>query len=356
MTKIFFDESGQTGAHLMDRNQPYFTIGSTDIKEAEAAEIINEYFPNAKGPELKSRSMFRRDRGRQAFIAFSKVVGNRSSNFCGAKINKRFSIVCKMVDNLVEPLMRATGHDFYADNYAARFANMTYFAFSNVLEEDASMRLLESYNEFARKPSSETLAGLQSRLATELSDAPRGSEDFLSLMFTGATKFEQFHDLADFSDTNDLHLTAVLQCIGFWQQHHSDAFEVFHDESTHFFKRSHLWETMTNPNVAPTTLHVGEKTLKLPINVLSTKPSRSHESASLQLCDLVAGFISFASNPSLEQDEREFVKNSIDNGMNELSIFPIEPGHDFVDGPPRKSMGPDVVDQIIEAVYSSGST
>ncbi|MBX5180038.1 hypothetical protein HJB77_27885 [Rhizobium lentis] len=38
MARIYFDESGQTGAHLPDRNQPYPTLESTDFPEAELAE------------------------------------------------------------------------------------------------------------------------------------------------------------------------------------------------------------------------------------------------------------------------------------------------------------------------------
>ncbi|MBB4010266.1 DUF3800 domain-containing protein [Allorhizobium taibaishanense] len=350
MRRIYFDESGQTGAHLLDRNQPYFTLGSTNISEAESAEIIEECFPRAKGPELKSRSLFRRESGRRSFISFAKVVGQRGNRFCGAKIDKRFSIICKMVDNLVEPMLRAMRYDFYADNYAARFANMANYAIARTMDERASTELLESYNTFARTPSGETLGALQATLRANLVAAPYGSEMFLSMMSRGADSFEQFHDLSDFNDTNDLHLTAVLQCMGFWQKGYKGPFEVVHDESTHFFKRSQLWKVMTNPQAEEAIIQVGDKTLNLPINVQSTTASRSHENASLQLCDLIAGFISFVSNPSMKPPERDFAHRAIDSGMQELSIFPVEPGTDFVDGPPMKSDGPDVIDRVINAV------
>lgn len=348
--KIFFDESGQTGAHLLDRNQPYFTIGGTDIQEETATEIIKECFPRVKGNELKARSLFRRDSGRNAFLVFSQVVGKNPSSFCGAKVDKRFSVVSKMVDNLVEPIVNATGYDFYADNYAAKFANMAYFAFSNILGEEAALSLMETYNAFARSPTHETLQALQLRLEEEITVAPEASRYFLSMMSMGANAFEQLHDLNDFQDTNDLHLTAVLQCMGFWQERHDGPFEVIHDESTHFFRRSKLWETMTNPQVEAGTFQFGPKTLKLPINVVSTTASRSHECASLQLCDLIAGFINFVSNPYLGTEDADFAQRAIDSGMGQLSVFPVEPGNEFLDGPPREADGPDVIDRLIAAV------
>ena len=40
MTKIYFDESGQTGTHLFDPQQPYFVLVSTDLSDADSREIL----------------------------------------------------------------------------------------------------------------------------------------------------------------------------------------------------------------------------------------------------------------------------------------------------------------------------
>ena len=66
VTKIYFDESGNTGTELLDPQQPYFTTGSTDIPEDEAAAIIRRCFRQHKGAELKSKDIFKRHQGRRA--------------------------------------------------------------------------------------------------------------------------------------------------------------------------------------------------------------------------------------------------------------------------------------------------
>lgn len=55
MKTVYFDESGQTGTNLFDRDQPFFTIGSTDTEPGEAADIIAACFPRHAGDELKSK-------------------------------------------------------------------------------------------------------------------------------------------------------------------------------------------------------------------------------------------------------------------------------------------------------------
>jgi hypothetical protein len=58
MERIFFDESGQTGMNMFDPEQPYFALGSTNIPEPEAAEIIARTFPGQQGPELECQDFF----------------------------------------------------------------------------------------------------------------------------------------------------------------------------------------------------------------------------------------------------------------------------------------------------------
>lgn len=346
MTTIYFDESGQTGTHLFDHDQPYFTIGSTDLPEDAAGEIIARCFPRYAAPELKSRQIFRRPRGRAAFLDFARVVGEMPDRFCAAQIGKRFTIVSKMVDNLVEPFLHAQGYDFYADDYARRFANMASFAFEGILERDKANALMERYNAFARAPSKEGLAALTGALQTEAERAPEGVEHFLDLMAEGAKHFETFHDIEAFGDTNEIHVTAVIECMKHWQDQHAGPFDVIHDESIHFFARSGIWSQMTNPAIAPTTIQVGDKVLKLPIPVTSTTSARSHECASLQICDLIAGFVARASMSNPPEEVREFVVEALDAGMGELKVFPVDRGDDFVGGPPELLSGPDAIDRI----------
>ncbi|TXN04874.1 hypothetical protein FV242_05845 [Methylobacterium sp. WL64] len=83
---------------------------------------------------------------------------------------------------------------------------------------------------------------------------------------------------------------------------------------------------------------------------MSTVGARSHESASLQLCDLVAGLASRASAPEQPPEFREFLGAVIDAGFGEVTVFPVDAGTDFVSEPPERATGPDIVDRIARAV------
>lgn len=346
MKQIFFDESGQTGTHLLDPQQPYFALATTDLSDAESSGILNRVFPRQQGEELKSRNILRRSNGRRCFLEFAREVGKRPERFCTAKIGKRYTIISKMVDNLVEPLLRARGYDFYKGNYAVTFANSVGFVFEHILARPVSDKVMALYNSFARNPGVPALQELQTALAEALGSAPEESEIFLELLHQGALDFERFHNLAKFVDTNDVHVTAAVRCMGHWQAQGPGPFQVVHDESLHFFARSSRWGAITDPGLEPMTFNVGDKTLILPIPVTSTESAHSHERASLQICDLIAGFISRVAASEQSEAFREFAQEAIEAGIGKVSVFPVDFGSDFCEGPPEPATGPDIVDQI----------
>jgi hypothetical protein len=344
ITNIYFDESGNTGTELLDPQQPYFTTGSTDIPEDEAADIIKRCFPRHKAAELKSKEIFKRHQGRQAFLSFAKEVALQPERFVATKINKRFTVLCKMVDHLTEPVLHAAGYDFYKDDYAARYANMAYFAFENFLSKEDSTALFKAYNAFARSPDANLLHVLQTTLKDVESNAPEGPDMFLSLMVEGANRLDGT-DLSSLADSNDIHVTSLVSSMGHWQSRHTAPFAVYHDESMHFFSRSERWSEMTDPNHPPQVIQVGQKTLTLPISVVSTTSALSHQCASLQLSDLIAGFV-FRAHASSDTEFQAFVQDAIKAGMGEMAIYPVDAGTNFVDGPPAVADGPDAIDRI----------
>lgn len=351
--KVYFDESGQTGTHLADSTQTFFSIGSTSVGEAEAAEIVARCFPGFQGDELKSQKLLRRPKGQRGYIEFAREIGKTPDRFIATKVDKRFAIVSKMVDHLVEPLLSSQGYDFYAGDYAVRFANSSFYVFDTLLDCAGADGLMKLYNEFAREPSATTLNPLLDGLQAAEAHGTYGSEVFLGMMAEGARRFMELNTFDGFKDTNDVHVTSVIQCMAHWQAQDPGPFEVVHDESTHFFRRSERWKMMVRPDIPQQVIEIGDKTLTLPIPVSATTSARSHETPSLQLCDLVAGLVRWSSSSSLTDDDRRFFQEAIEAGANVLSVFPVEAGTDFAEGPPQLATGPDIIDQVVRAAGST---
>ena len=82
---------------------------------------------------------------------------------------------------------------------------------------------------------------------------------------------------------------------------------------------------------------------------MSTEARDSRQSFSVQFCDILAGLPSTHFNPYLDDDERAFMNELIDEGLGNISSNRLIPSGEFpVQIPPKRLDGPDVVDQMAD--------
>jgi hypothetical protein len=113
---LYFDESGYTGYNLLDPEQPTFAIASTDFEPEMAKAILRESFPAYQGDEFKFSNIWR-SRSRKGLIEFSRRLASaQDRSFCWF-IDKRYCVLKKIVDFLIEPFFTKGGYDFYADSF-----------------------------------------------------------------------------------------------------------------------------------------------------------------------------------------------------------------------------------------------
>jgi hypothetical protein len=63
---LFPDESGYTGPDLINRNQPFFTLASTNLSEADARSLLITSCFGAGTQEVKFVKLAKSERGRAA--------------------------------------------------------------------------------------------------------------------------------------------------------------------------------------------------------------------------------------------------------------------------------------------------
>ena len=101
-TTIYLDESGFTGEDLYNPDQRFFTIASTIVGEGEAREILARCFPRYQGDEYKFTNIWKRERSREGLRALAAEIPKFEDRAFVWIIDKRFCLLTKMVDYLVE--------------------------------------------------------------------------------------------------------------------------------------------------------------------------------------------------------------------------------------------------------------
>ncbi|WP_374371629.1 DUF3800 domain-containing protein [Dongia sp.] len=355
---LYFDESGFTGSNLLDPNQPIFVISSTSIDSESSEKMLRTSFPNYQAAEFKFANIWRSGSKRRLIDLAGQLKEYEDQIFTWM-IDKRFAVLTKVVDFLIEPLLTDSGYDFYADGFAWKYSNhihvgLTYFAPPELYET-----LLNAYQTFSRNPTPKALQDLQSMLGIMATSVNDDVKPFFEQMHLGALLFEKFHSLDAFKGSNELHFTSMLASVAFWRQRHPEDFEIVHDASANFFRQKEVWEQVTNSDVEPYLHPLGDGTsVQFPLRVTQTTPINSENSYAIQLCDVLAGLAARHFDKSISAQDRELINAVLQSGLANLTFNGIRPADEPVEGSliPKRLNGPDAVDLLTRILHPKDSS
>lgn len=348
---LYFDESGFTGYNLLDKSQPVFTIASCDLSQEEAREILESAFPGTQAEEIKFSNIWRR-KNRSGLIRFGEACRELSDRLFIYQIHKRFAVLTKVVDFLIEPHVHDAGYDFYADGFCWKYTNHIHFGLVQFGDPSLYDEIVQAYHSFSRNPSHEELGRLQYRLRLMANSVGQPIDIFLNQMALGAELFHRYHNVNAFTGTNDLYITTMAATIAHWRQRHDDDFSVIHDDSSHFFRQREVWEAMTGSDVPQQEHRLGDgSTVMFPLRVISTEAQNSAENHSIQFCDVAAGLAAKLCNEDAPEEERSFLNEVLHAGFGNIPFNGIRFQPVFPDQfPPRTLSGPDIVDQMTDII------
>ncbi|WP_324698521.1 DUF3800 domain-containing protein [Novosphingobium sp. RL4] len=350
MTTIFLDESGYTGDDLLNPEQPFFVVASSVIGDAEAAELLRRCFPRYQGAEFKFSNIWKRAGHRDGLRTLAREIPMLQDQVYLWIIDKRFCLLTKMLDYLIEPMVYDAGRDFYAGGYAQRFMNSAHRDILRYGSDELYSSSVTAWDTFARAPAMATIEPLRALLDEVSGTASSPLRDLYRAARTGLDDFLASNErLEDFSDSSEIQLTSVFSSVIWWRQHRPEDFDLVHDESSNFLRQRDMWGTMLRDDFVSPPMPQGNGTLvEFPLRVRSTVSASSHASPAIQLCDVLAGLgAKFA--PALQGRESDpFLLELIELGAGALTYSGVMPHDAYAEGPPPRRDGPDMVDRMVE--------
>ena len=289
------DEAGHTGQNLLDSDQPIYALAALRMDEAEAEAAVSAALGRAPSTmtELKFSVLRRSTQGRRNLLTLLQDVGLTPDGAAVIVMHKRFMVATKLIDELVEPRMRAKGLQptFYASGAARRMAYALY--------EWGPVALGEMYDELTA-----------SFVALLRNYTPEGGEAFIQtvqrcrivsrdpevsgLLAVMIDTPEQMNDeFAARYDVLDPALPSLFWQAGHWSSKLGTRFEVLHDDSTSVQRwQDEIFEgiqrTMAD-RTAPESFPLGDRIVHLPTLLNTIKFQASHDDPRLQVADVLAG-------------------------------------------------------------------
>jgi len=105
--QLYLDESGNTGADWLNKEQPYFVYGGwliNDNNKKDAEALLKKSFPNSKAIELKSKVLW--DRQRDKLVDFIENMMNQDWRAIPVIliVNKKYMIAARLVETCFDPM------------------------------------------------------------------------------------------------------------------------------------------------------------------------------------------------------------------------------------------------------------
>jgi hypothetical protein len=287
--KLFLDESGYTGADLMNVDQPWFVLASTVIEDAEANALLREFFKGVKAHELKHKKLRKTKSGQKRLVEFIKALKSRSDKVATSIVHKKYALVSALVEWWVEPSMHAHGLNMYERGANLGVTNLFYITMVYLEGHQFLHRDLVNFQAMMRERTAESYRTFWTILNLHFDSAKGVTQNLLALPLY-AEKHLGFSHLTGLPEKiMDLALPTAFQTVAHWRKKSRALLEVFHDESSGMAREKWLWDQLGNPSVDARTFSHNGGEISFPLGITNTSFPRSNVHPQLQIADLIAG-------------------------------------------------------------------
>jgi hypothetical protein len=290
MKEIAFDESGNSGQNLLDPESPSFALASCSFEQDQVAEMA-EIFAQVQAPELKFSKMVGRPRNEQLVLQFLRSPHVNSQTVKVDVTNKRFMIVCKYVDLVLEPSFREGGIDIYKEGCNLATANLLHTICPTFLSEATWDDFLKNFTRLVWKPDISHWAYFITHTESflhRLEFIQRDVAGFFAQVLLLKGQYKHFIKTLSGDELDPL-VPAYTKLANTWGRQLKDRFIILADESKVLAAQSPILLKLSEPDLIPFTAGYNTRTMDLPLKVDQILTVDSKTSKNVQFADLLSG-------------------------------------------------------------------
>jgi hypothetical protein len=284
---LYIDESGNTGADLLNVDQPLFALAST-ILDDEMSRALVEPLRSQTQTEAKYSKLKATASGQESLLRFLSSPVLTPENCAFMLADKRYYLITQLVDKIVEPLMHESGIDLYAGDAHVGLVNLFYYAGEHAFPEGRWNQILQALIKALRKLDAESFSQFQEVVYSALPHMDDSFYEFKHMLGLGAATIED--SLAPFRGTYsfDPAVDVFIALVQSWMRRSPGMLVVTHDQSKPLAKSEKLLRAMMSP-VASRMIGYGQRKAELPLRISDLRFADSRSVPQLQVADLIAG-------------------------------------------------------------------
>jgi hypothetical protein len=286
---VFCDESGNTGAALLDPEQPFFALASTCLGPDVCESLIGPLLRAGQREVKYSRIKASKEGQRQLLELFSSAELQVST--CKFRVtDKKYYLVAHMVDKLIEPPLHEAHLDLYAADAHVSLTNIWYYAGPQIFPARQWKRVLEAFLDAARKLSPQSFARFDRVLEKAYVNASSQNHDFATGLFLSHGRLAEFLGCYSGMTVFDPAVDDFAALMHSWMKDSTEPFAVIHDRSKPLKHSQNLLRALMAP--APKRIiGYGNRKHELPLRISQLDFGDSKDHLPIQLADLIAGAV-----------------------------------------------------------------
>jgi len=285
--KVYCDESGNTGAALLDREQPFFALASTCLEDEVCARLILPLLREQQREVKYSRIKAGKDGQRQLIELLSAPELQTST--CKFRVtDKKYYLVAHLVDKLIEPPLHEANVDLYAADAHVGLTNIWYYAGPQIFPGGHWKHVLEAFLDAARQLSPVSFEQFDQALERAYRVAPSESHDFAAGLFLAHGRLPEFLGCYSGMTVFDPAVDDFAALMHGWMKDTTEPFAVTHDRSKPLARSEDVLRALTAPT---RVIGYGDRKHELPLRISLLEFGNSEDHPSLQLADVIAGAV-----------------------------------------------------------------
>jgi len=331
---VYFDESGNTGRQLADLDQPLFVLGSCDFS-TEECELLLAPLRSRQAAEVHFKRLRKSPRGQDRIIELLQSDLVTPDRFKAHVLHKRFMLLTKVLDDLLEPLLYYHfDFNFYENGQNLALSNMLYYVLPMAVGEECFDQFLGFYYDMCLQQTNESIRAFYEHLdvmqeAAAQTELPMTWELRL-LSMTRAIVREALEDLQ--KTTFNPAIPAFFSLCVHWGRQHV-RFDAICDDSEPLERQADFFKAIAELDELgdeEAVIGFGNAQIELPLKLGSLAFSPSHESDGIQVADIITSALSYYLTKRVrnETDDEFFQKLDAVGKLNELVTSCVWPTTD----------------------------
>ena len=348
-TKVYFDEAGNSGDNLLDKDQPIYVLASHNFNEEETRKILAPLL-SLKDGEIHFYKLCKYKKYHKSII---EVLNNDlldCSRIVMATADKRFALWCNIVDKLVEPFYYYVLHeDMNKGGRKLQLANILYSLQNRIEDKELIEDFLQSFQNYYREKDPEKRNEYKEDFLIALGRIEVIEDEYVQ-EFVGDISVCNVYELWDKPGQKyflDFSISEFNYSCNRWGEILKQKFDVYHDNSKQIEYWAEYIKFTTDERIPETVVGYGDRKHVYPLKIDKLELVDSKTSIEIQLADLFASSTSFYLRKTMNDTNEQFIKELGETIFFKLKCYmQIAPGLNLDSEKFAKEMQEDSIDGV----------